>query len=215
MKGLRGYSCHVSFSDHYLVGTFVTPDEDRGPWFWCMPNDALSCPETIQQIQLILDNFDSKTLVNSWELIKVKVQQIIQQNTKFRQKQLTKEIKALRSSLTYVNKRIFLGENLEQDHLLLQQKIHHLLECSWFFDDETKTDVDWILHEGKMVKSFLHLEDSHMDSSIHALAMNQCLISESSDIIPYLYDFYTKSDQEIKAFWRSCPFQRLSRILQQ
>ena len=47
-----------------------------------------------------------------------------------------------------------------------------------------------------------------MDSSIHALAMNQGLISESSDIIRYLYDFYshlysnndTKSDQEIKAF---------------
>ncbi len=59
-----------------------------------------------------------------------------------------------------------------------------------------------------MVKSFVHLEDSYMDSGIHALAMNQGLISESSDIIPYLYDFYshlylnndTKSDQEVKAF---------------
>ncbi len=73
MKGLRGYSHHVSFSDHYLVGTFITLDEDRGSQLWCMPNDALLCPETIQQIQLVLDNFDSKMLVNSWELIKVKV----------------------------------------------------------------------------------------------------------------------------------------------
>ena len=59
-----------------------------------------------------------------------------------------------------------------------------------------------------MLKSFLHLEDLYMDSSIHELAMNQGFISESSDIIPYLYDFYshlylnndTKSEQEIKAF---------------
>ena len=67
----------MSFSDHYLVGTFVTPDEDKGPRLWHMPNDALSCPETIQQIQLILGNFDCKMPLNSWELIKVKVQQII------------------------------------------------------------------------------------------------------------------------------------------
>ncbi len=130
MKGLKGYSCHVSFSDHYLVGTFITLDEDRGSRLWQIPSDALLCPETIQQIQLVLGNFDFKKPVNSWELIKVKVQQIIQQNTKFRQKQLTKEVKALKSSLTYVNSRIFHGENLEQDHLLLQQKILQLLECS-------------------------------------------------------------------------------------
>ncbi len=67
------------------------------------------------------------------------------------------------------------------------------------------------------MKSFLYMEDLSIDSSIYALATNQGLISDSSDIIPYLYNFYshlysntdTKSDQEVKAFLEKLSLPRI------
>ena len=187
----HGYSHHVSFSDHYLVGIYHLPDTDHGPKLWRMLSDSLSCNLVVQQIQLIIDCFEKKNLITSWENLKVKVQQVIQQNTKFHQRQLQQEIKGLHHTLKYINLRIFQGENLESNRLWIQSKIDQLLNRSWLCDDTNDCDIDWVLHEGKMVKSFLHLEDVSCPLSIKELCTPQGLVQDSSQILPYLHNFYS------------------------
>ncbi len=76
-----------------------------------------------------------------------------------------------------------------------------------FFGYETD-NFHWILNEGKMVKSFLHLEDIKSNCSIKELWHGSKLISGSDGILPTLLDFYShlyeyadiKQEEEIKNF---------------
>ena len=80
---LKGYSQYMSVSDHYLVGLYKLPDMDKGPKLWCLSEDALSNEHTCQNIDLILNNFNYNDPLNSWEGIKVKVQNTVQVHNKF------------------------------------------------------------------------------------------------------------------------------------
>ncbi len=76
-----------------------------------------------------------------------------------------------------------------------------------FFGYETD-NFCWILNEGKMVKSFLHLEDIKSDCSIKDLWNGTEFISGSDSILPTLLDFHShlyecidvKQEEEIKSF---------------
>ena len=115
MPRCRGFSQHVSFSDHYLVGTYFLPDEDKGPALWRMLEDTLSSEFVCQNIELILSNFSFHNPINDWESVKVKIQEIIQKGMKYKHKQIEQELISLRASLCYINRCIFSGENLEDD----------------------------------------------------------------------------------------------------
>ncbi len=110
LGGIRGYNQHVSFSDHYLVGTYYLPTEDIGPCQWHMPSDCLSKPEIISYCELVLDNFDYVHPVTCWEQLKIKLQTGIPSLTKFQIQQVKMELKGLKSMLKYLNKRIYLGD---------------------------------------------------------------------------------------------------------
>lgn len=83
---LWGYSQHVSFSDHYLVGICLLCLVDMGLHSWHFLVDMLDDPDYCAQIKLILALFDYKNPVNSWEKIKIKIQSLSQQMTVFRQR---------------------------------------------------------------------------------------------------------------------------------
>ncbi len=70
-------------------------------------------------------------------------------------------------SLRYINQRIFHGV-LEEYRLCIQAKIEQNKDPMEFLGYESE-DFHWILNEGKMVKSFLHLEDIKNNSLISQL----------------------------------------------
>ena len=96
---------------------------------------------------------------------------------------------------------------MEEDRLYIQTKIEQNHDQMEFFGYETE-DFWWILHEGKMVKSFLHLEDMKNNCSISQLWNGSEYVYGSEKILPTLYEFYshlydctdTKSELEIEAF---------------
>ncbi len=57
---------------------------------------------------------------------------------------------------------------LDMDKLLIQTRIEAAQDKITFFNCR-EGDIDWILHEGHMVKSFLHLEDQKPDHSLKKL----------------------------------------------
>ena len=68
---LWGYSQHVSFSDHYLVGLCLRHPADVGPCPWHFPVDMLEDSDYCAQIDLILAWFDRNNPLESWETIKL------------------------------------------------------------------------------------------------------------------------------------------------
>ncbi len=104
-----GYTHHVAFSDHYLVGLTLVKPKDLGLRFWQFPVDILDDPNHVAQIQLILDNFDKRNLCASWENKKQKIQTLSMKVTAYHQKQRGMELKSLKQSLCMVNKLIFEG----------------------------------------------------------------------------------------------------------
>ncbi len=81
---LWGYSQHISFSDHYLVGLCLLHPVDVGPCPWCFPMDMLEDPDYYAQIELILASFDQSNPLASWEKIKLNIQSLSQHKTAFR-----------------------------------------------------------------------------------------------------------------------------------
>ncbi len=57
---LWGFSSHVSFSDHYLVGLCLLKPVDLGPKPWRFPSDLLEDEAYCAQVKLILSSFDKK-----------------------------------------------------------------------------------------------------------------------------------------------------------
>ena len=151
--------------------------------------------------------FDENNPVDSWEWLKLKAQFKAYNLSKFHLKQFKKEIYGLQSTLKYINNRIYCGEILESDRLNIQMKIEQNHDYMEFFGYESD-DFHWIHNEGKMVKSFLHLEDIKINSSISKLLNGSGYIMGSDKILPTLHDFYahlydladTKTEPEIEVF---------------
>ena len=198
MNNTRGYSQHSSISDHYLVSLYQLPDKDKGPKLWRLLDDALNNSQTCMCIDLTLSNFNYQQPLSSWEDIKVKLQTLVQLCTKFRQKQIKQDLKGMQMSLRCVNKLLYEGKNMEQDHLHLQSCVCELQRHMWFASDDNDWDIDWIMHEGKMVKSFLHLEDVHVDLSLHEVHSGNTVLSSSEEVLPILHAFYSFYQPQIR-----------------
>ncbi len=77
--------------------------------------------------------------------------------------------------------------------------------------------MHWIECEGKMVKSFLHLEDNYSGISLNEVWTGTKYVSTSDEILPILHDFYshlyenveTKTDTEINDFLASLPLPKI------
>ena len=81
-----GYAHHMSCSDHYLVGITPCSDFGRGPRQWKFQPDLLCSPDFALQLDLLLQTFNKKDLVNDWERIKLEIQQMSQCFVQFCQK---------------------------------------------------------------------------------------------------------------------------------
>ena len=95
----------------------------------------------------------------------------------------------LKKSLCYVNSRIFHGENQNEDRLLLENKIHQIRDCSWFFDHDTGND--WLEKEGTMLPEFLRLEDIKQQPGLESLKIDGCLTSNIMMILSEMRTFYS------------------------
>ena len=208
-KSLHRYAAPCSLSDHYLIGLFTIPEGSLGPKQWRFPPDILLDNAFTQQIQLMLDNFDKKTPMSSWEIIKLKIQDQSQKSTRFRQKQAKQEIAGLKSTLKKINKRIFAGDNLEFDRKLMEAHLEQCVERLKFFCKADYT-ANRICLEGKPCKSFLHLEDTKIQDPLYCLKDSNCVEVQSTDgMLKILQEFYSElyacnelssSEKEIKDF---------------
>ena len=87
----------------------------------------LDDPNYCAQISLILATFDINNSLDSWEKIKIKIQDLSQQKTAFRQKQQSQEWQSLKNTLQCLNKHIYNGENwLEADRIQIQNTMDHM-----------------------------------------------------------------------------------------
>ncbi len=132
-ESLCGYAAPCSLSDHYLIGVFTVSKESLGPKQWRFPLDLLLDNMFMQQICLVLENFDKKDPVASWEVIKLKIQGLSQKVIRFRQNQVRCEIVALKATLKKINKRIFDGDNLDHDRRLVEASLEQCVERQKFF----------------------------------------------------------------------------------
>ncbi len=101
---IYAFSRHVSFSDHYLVGTFLLPNEDQGPAQWQFLADLLQDTAAVTVIQQLLLNFDYKDPIENWEVLKSCIQTFCSTCTHFHQKQSRIELQALHEMLKFINK---------------------------------------------------------------------------------------------------------------
>ncbi len=130
---LCGYTTPYSISDHYLLGLFSVSESADGLKQWRFPSDLLSDNAVVQQIKLTLDNFDKDNSVQSWELIKLKVQNLCQHATRYRQKQARCEITGLKNTLNKLNKKIYARENLDHDRRLIEEQLEQCVDRHKFF----------------------------------------------------------------------------------
>ncbi len=75
----KGYAQYAPFSDHYMVGLLVPKPENLGPRPWRFPSDLLQQEHFCLQVGIILECFDQNNPNNSWETIKLRVQERAQQ----------------------------------------------------------------------------------------------------------------------------------------
>ena len=113
----------MSFSDHYLVGTYKVPTVDIGPKAWHFPADLLENEYFVLYVQQSLLNFDYLKPLENWEKWKIHLTVATCSYTKFWNKQWKFEIQALRQTLKYINFKIFHGDLLENDRLHIQNHI--------------------------------------------------------------------------------------------
>ncbi len=107
-----------------------------------MPTDCLVKQEIANHCKMLLNNFDLLNPVSSWELLKVKIQARIQSLMKFYVKQVEAEMKSLKSSLRYVNKRIFQGDDLDMDRKRLEARILATQDRIWFTSESNDYDIE-------------------------------------------------------------------------
>ncbi len=176
-----GYAQSCSYSDHYCMGLFIPKPDDLGPQPWKFPNNLISDNSFSQQVELIVQNFNSNDSAISWEVIKSKIQEISRKCTSFYQKQSSLELAALKKSLRYVNARIFYGEDLNEDRLLLENKIHQIWDQTWFYDHDL--GYAWLENEGMMSPDFLHLEDIKQQPGLDSLRIGGCLTLDVTMIL--------------------------------
>ncbi len=134
--------------------------------------------------------FDYKNPVDNWERLKLRAQHKVQNLSKFRMKQQKHEISTLCSTLKYINKQFFLGESLDHNRLLVQARIEQHCDHLHFFNSDSNS-LQWIVNEGKMVQSLLHLEDVKNTILIKELKHNGGSTCGSEEIIPVLHTFYS------------------------
>lgn len=128
--------------------------------------------------------------INSWESIKVKIQSFIKEKTAFRWKQNKIELYSLWKHFKNVNCRFYSGEtSLDNDRIQIELCIEHLCEEQVFFA-KPELELEWLISEGKMVLSFLHLEDSRNGLPLESLLQDQVDITDNDTIIQMLDDFY-------------------------
>ncbi len=189
-RALSGYAVPCTISDYYLVGLFAFSEMAQGPKQWKFPSDLLLENNVVQQIKLILGNFDKNNPVDSWELIKLKIQAISQCATRYCQKQARCEINSLRQTLKKINSKIYDGDNLDKDHKLIEMCLEHCLDkCKFFLEAENKND--WVCIEGKPNKKFLHLEDTKLLDSMLCLKDKEGReIKSTEGILKILFEFY-------------------------
>ncbi len=94
--------------------------------------------------------------------------------------------------LKYLNKRIYLGDDLDMERRNVEAKIENTRDKIWFTSDSNDQDIEWILNEGKMVKSFLHLDDIQGSPKIKELSDGNHTASSSQEILPVIHDFYQR-----------------------
>ena len=149
--------------------------------------------------------FDDRSPVDSWECLKLKAQHKAYNLSKFHLRQYRKEINALWSMLHYITTEFIMEKFWRMIDFIFRPKLNRFV-IKWNF--LAMKDFQWILHEGKMVRSFLHLEDLRNSYSISQLWNGSEYVSGSEKILPTLYEFYShlydctdiKSDMEIEAF---------------
>ncbi len=112
-EGQLGFLQHVPCLDHYMVGTFIVPSRDKGPWPWRFTDDLLADNLFTSAIQQCILDFHYECAIDLWENLKTCVQTFAQRKTKFHLKQ--RSLKSLCQTLKYINKHIFQLENLEYD----------------------------------------------------------------------------------------------------
>ncbi len=212
MQGLQGFSKHILFSDHYLIGTFQLKPVDIGPHPWHFPIDLLEDPERIAQLELILSGFDKKSAISSWEGIKLKIQSVMQNATAFHRKQLNQELHSLKKSLNPINKHIYSGKcYLKCDLIQLQLSLEELHQK--MHNRTPEEEVEWVNHEGTMSPRFLNLEKGQRENTLASILKDNTELMSVEDILTVITDFYTnlydchdtKTSDQIESFLVSRP----------
>ena len=140
------------------------------------------------------------------------IQERSKEQTKFHQKHAWIELKSLWKTLKYVNNKIYVGDKLNEDRLLLETRIEQIQDHAWF-DCKDAQELTWIMQEGKMVPGFLHLEDVKLLSGLESLLVKGKSTSNLDSILSEIFDFYldlysnqdTVSDATIADFLNSIP----------
>ncbi len=109
----------------------------------------------------------------------------------FHLKQSQRELQGLCQTLRYINRQIFHKENLEEDCLHIQSWIEQVQDSKFFFDRDEGEALQWVLREGKMSPSFLHLEYIRNKASMNKLWNGSKFVDSSDEILPILHDFYS------------------------
>ncbi len=94
------------------------------------------------------------------------IQDVVKHATSFRQKQIKLEIMALKKSLKQINNRIYAGENLDLDCLLLQDRISQIKDRLFGSEKSTCNPIVWICN---FMKYKAHL--IACDSKVHDLSV--------------------------------------------
>ncbi len=94
--------------------------------------------------------------VDNWLLLKCECKCVFQEFSKFCKKQHLAESKSLRKYLTWINKKIFSGQNqLHADKSRIENTLQELETKIWI-SDFADFEEKWLLCEGKATKDFLH-----------------------------------------------------------
>ncbi len=166
-------------------------------------------------VQHVCDAFDFTNWqkpCEAWERFKSSIQTMSQEFASFQKKQSCIELQALCHSLRIINNRIYAGKNLAIDRIHLENRITQVKEHAQFFSDWDE-NLEWIINEGKMVPSFLHLEDERQSLSIDKLELDGLVTSDLAQILGGIHGFYSilyasndsQLDQDIENFLVALP----------
>ena len=167
----------------------LLPDLDRGPGLWHFPDNFLEDNDFVTMVNALFHKiFPDLDPMLQWEALKADIKVHTQQYTKFCRKQHRSEIASLQTLLHQINKRIYQGEPLDMDRVLLQQCI---AKCETTIWERSSTPENWALREGTMCPEFLHLEDELSQGlDIGQLYNAAGKIVQGDDVLEVMRDFY-------------------------